>query len=158
MPRASGFSPALSVTGLPGIPQMSVESRRPWGITALSLFFLAGAAISLMASVSLLLPHSFLAAIWQLNPRAHEHLTTLGLWAVVLLLIVSLFCATASLGLWRTQRFGYWLAGALIAINLIGDITNVFLGIEPRAIVGVPIAAAILFYLMSKRIRGVFSK
>lgn len=38
----------------------------------------------------------------------------------------------------------YWLAVALITINLIGDFINVFLGTETRAIVGVHVAAAIL--------------
>ena len=138
---------------------MSTKSEnRPWGITARSVFFLAGAAISLIASISLLLPGSFLESIWRINPRAHDNLSSLGLWAVILLLIVSMFCAAASLGLWRTSWWGYWLAVGLITINLIGDVINVLLGTEPRAIVGVPIAAAILIYLMSKRVREFFSR
>ena len=87
--------------------------------------------------------------MWRINPRAHENLTSLGLWAVLLLLTVSIFCAAASFGLWWTPRWGYRLAVGLITINLIGDVTNVLLGTEPRAIVGVPVAAAILAYLMS---------
>lgn len=133
------------------------ESRRPWGITALSVFFLAGAVISLIASISLLLPNSFLKAMWRINPRAHENLTSLGHWALILMLTVSMFCAVASLGLWWTSRWGYWLAVGLIMINLIGDVTNVLLGTEPRAIVGVPVAAAILAYLMSRKVRHFFS-
>jgi hypothetical protein len=135
-----------------------LESRRPWGITALSVFFLIGAAISLTASVSLLLPGSFLKWMWRINPRAHENLNSLGLWAAILMLTVSMFCAAASLGLWWTSRWGYWFAVGLITINLIGDLINVVLGTEPRAIVGVPVAAAILAYLISKRVRKVFRK
>lgn len=133
------------------------ESRRPWGITALRFFFLAGAIISLTASISLLLPDSFLNAMWRINPRAHESLTSLGLWAVFLLLTVSMLCAAASFGLWWTTRWGHWLAVGLITINLIGDVINVLAGNEPRAIVGVPIAAAILAYLMSRKVRNFFS-
>lgn len=137
---------------------MSTESqRRPWGITALSLFFLAGAAISLTASISSLLSNSFLESMWRLNPRAHENLSSLGLWAVVILTPVSIFCAAAGIGLWRGSRWGYWLAIGLMVTNLLGDVTNVVLGTEPRAIVGVPIAAAILVYLiMSKKVREFF--
>lgn len=137
---------------------MPSASHRPSGITALSIFFLVGAMISLIASVSLLFPGSLLTTMWQLNPRALEHLTRLGTLAVVLLFVVSLLCAAAALGLWRTQSWGHRLAVGLITINLFADITNVLLGIEPRAIVGVPIALGMLVYLMSKRIRGVFSR
>ena len=135
------------------------ECRRPWGITALSIFFLTGAVISLTASVSLLLPGSFLKeAMWQINPRAHENLTSLGPWAVILMLTVSMVCAAAALGLWWTSRWGYWLAVGLIATNLIADVLNVLFGNEPRAIVGVPVAAAILAYLMRRKVRNFFSE
>ena len=94
--------------------------------------------------------------MWRINPRAHENLSSLGPWAVLLLLTVSTFCAAASFGLWWTSRLGHRLAVGLITINLIGDVVNVLLGTEPRAIVGVPVAAAILFYLMSRKVRRLF--
>jgi uncharacterized membrane protein (DUF2068 family) len=134
-----------------------VLQSRPWGITALSIFFLAGAVISLAATISLLAPDSFLKPTWRLNPRAQQNLSTLGLWAIPLLGAVSFLCAAAAIGLWRTSRWGYWLGITLIVVNLIGDVTNVLLGTEPRAIVGIPIAGLILTYLLSKRVRLLFS-
>ena len=134
----------------------ATTAHRPRGITALSIFFLAGAAISLTAALSLLSPNSFLESMWRLNPRAQEGLSSLGQWAVLLLATVSLFCATAAIGLWRGSRWGHWLAIGLIATNLIGDITNVMLGTEPRAILGIPIAGAILLYLLTKKVRSSF--
>ncbi len=131
---------------------------RPRAITALSVFFLFGAAMSFTASVSLLTSNTVIESMWRLNPRAHENLSSLGLWAVGLLATVSLCCLAAAIGLWTISRWGYWLAVGLIATNLIGDITNVVLGTEPRAIVGVPIAGLILAYLMSRRVRALFSK
>ncbi|HZE70921.1 MAG TPA: hypothetical protein VE135_15545 [Pyrinomonadaceae bacterium] len=113
---------------------------------------------ALTASISLLFPNSFLESMWRLNPRAHENLSSLGLWAVVLMFTVSIACAAAAIGLWRTSWFGYWLAVGLIVINLIGDVTNVVLGTERKAIVGVPIATAILAYLMSRKVREFFSR
>ena len=89
--------------------------------------------------------------MWHLNPGAQENFSSLGLSAVLLLTIVSLFCATAAIGLRRGSRWGHWLSIGLIATNLIGDITNVLLGTEPRAIVGIPIAGAILLYLLVKK-------
>ena len=131
---------------------MSTGTRRPRLITALSIFFMVGAVISLTASISLLRPNSFLQSMWRLNPRAHENLSSLGLWAVALLSSVSLLCAGAAIGLWQESRWGYRIAIGLMMVQLIGNLTNVVLGTEPRAIVGVPIAAGILIYLIHKRL------
>ena len=131
--------------------------KRPWGITALSIFFITGALISFTAGVSLLVPSGFLEPLWRVNPRGHEGLLRIGLWAVALLFAASASCAAAAVGLWRRARWGYIVAIALIAINLLSDVANAVMGTEPRAIVGVPIALALLFYLMSRRVRNFFA-
>lgn len=100
---------------------MLTRIRRPRLITALTIFFMMGAAISLTASLSLLSPNSFLAPMWRLNPRAHENLSGLGFWAVALLGSVSLFCAAAAIGLWQESRWGYRIAIGVMVVNLIGD-------------------------------------
>jgi hypothetical protein len=41
-------------------------------------------------------------------------------------------------------------------INLIGDVTNVLLGTEPKAAIGIPIVLAILAFLLSRRMRKFF--
>jgi hypothetical protein len=56
---------------------------RPRGITALIIFFLAGTLISFLAGVSLLVPSSFFEEMWRINPRWHDGLVRMGLWAVV---------------------------------------------------------------------------
>lgn len=138
---------------------MTTESKiRPRTITALSIFFLVGAVLSFTSSVSLLFPGSFLESMWRLNPRAHDSLTRIGPWAVVLLFAVSVSCATAAIGLWRGSRWGHRVAVSLIVINLVADVANVISGTEPRAIVGVPVAAAILAYLMRGRVRQFFKQ
>ena len=136
---------------------MSKEDKiRPTGVTALSIFFLLGALISLTAAVALLFPNGFLEPIWQLNPRARIGFNGLGRWAIVLLLAVCVSCAAAAIGLWRGARWGHRVAFCMIAINLIADVVNSILGTEPRALFGVPIASAILWYLVSKRVRYFF--
>lgn len=74
----------------------AARTPRPRAITALSIFFVAGATISFIANMSLLLPNSFLEPIWRLNPRAHESLSRLGLWAVLMMSTVSMLCAAAT--------------------------------------------------------------
>jgi hypothetical protein len=132
------------------------SETRPIGVTALSIFFLFGAAASFLSFVSLLFPGSFLEPMWQLNPRARENFTSMGMWAIVLMSAVCVACVSAAVGLWRGTRWGYWLAVALLAINLLGDIANVVLGTEPKAAIGIPIVLAILAFLMSRRVRRFF--
>ena len=136
---------------------MSEFQKRSRGISALSIFFLAGALISFTAGASLLFPGSFIEPMWRANPRAHAHLSELGRWAAGLLFAVSMSCGLAAIGLWRRARWGHKLAVGLIAINLVADVANTVMGTEPRAIVGVPIALAILIYLLSKKVRDYFS-
>lgn len=131
---------------------------RPRGITALGVFFAAGFLIALTSSVSLLFPGSFLEPMWQLNPRARTAFSSMGIWAPVLLITVSVACAVAAFGLWQGRRWGYRVATGLLIVNLVGDVANVALGTEPRAIVGVPIVAALLFYLSRPGVRVFFSR
>lgn len=131
---------------------------RPAGVTALSLFFIFGTCMSFIAFVSLLFPGSFLEPMWRLNPRAREGFASIGLWSAFLLCAVSAACATAAVGLWRGERWGYWVAVSLLALNLTGDLANVILGTEPRAAVGIPIVVAILAFMMSKRVRRFFAR
>ena len=130
---------------------------RPGGVTALAIFFAAGVGISLTSTVALLFPGSVLEPMWRLNPRAHASFVTMGFWAPLLLAIVSLACAAAACGLWRGRRWGRRLAITLIAINLAGDAANVILGTEPRALIGVPVAALLLLFLATGRVRAFFA-
>jgi hypothetical protein len=131
---------------------------RPRGITALSVFFAAGFLIALTSTVSLLFPESFLEPMWRLNPRARTAFSSMGVWAPVLLITVSIACGIAAFGLWRGRRWGYRVATGLLVVNLIGDVANVVLGTEPRAIVGIPIVALLLFYLSRPGVRRYFEK
>ena len=138
---------------------MTIISRpRPFGITALSIFFLFGAVISFTVFVSLIFPGTFLEPMWRLNPRAREAFMNVGAWAIVLMFAVCLSCAPAAAGLWRGARWGYRMALALLVINLLGDIANVVVGTEPGAVVGVPIVIVILTYLTSQRVRRFFRR
>jgi hypothetical protein len=131
---------------------------RPLGITALIILFVTGTLVSFLAGWSLLFPSPVFNVMWRLNPHGHEGLLRMGLWAVMLLFAASLFCGTTAVGLWKRARWGHILAIILIGINLVSDIVNTVLGIEPRTIVGVPIALAILLCLMSRRVRKYFAK
>jgi Predicted membrane protein (DUF2127) len=130
---------------------------RPRRITALSIFFAVGAVISLISAISLLFPKSFLQPMWKLNPHALEAFHHMGFWAIVLMLVVSISCGLAAYGLWNGKLWGYRIAIGVLIINLIGDIYNFGTGIEPRAFIGIPIVALILFFIIKPEIKEYFS-
>jgi hypothetical protein len=80
----------------------------------------------------------------------------MGPWAPVLLGVVSLACGACAYGFLAGKRWGYRVGVAGLLINLVGDVVNAALGIEPRAVVGVPVVALILWYLASRQVRGYF--
>jgi len=130
--------------------------KRPAGIAALSVFFGFGAAMAGIAAASLVFPGTFLDPMWRLNPRARTAFDALGIGAPLLLAVVSLACGLACAGLWRHRRWGYWMAVAVLGFNLAGDLVNTIAGVEPRAAIGIPITAALLLYLSTRRVRGWF--
>jgi hypothetical protein len=138
-------------------PAMSTKSEtRPIGIVALTVLFLFGVAVSATCFFALIFPGSFLDSIWQLNPRARSGFASMGPWAIVLMGVLCVACAGTAVGLWRGARWGYWLAVFMLAVNLLGDIANVVLGTERKALVGIPIVVGILVYLAGRRVRDFF--
>ena len=129
---------------------------RPAGVTALSCLFALGMLTSGLSAISLLNPGSVLEPMWKLNPHARESFSRMGPWAPLLLAVVCAACAASAYGFFTGRRWGYWLGAVGLTVNLAGDVVNAALGIEPRALVGVPIVALILWYLASRRVRDFF--
>jgi hypothetical protein len=132
--------------------------KRPAGVTALACVFLVGVLASGSSAISLLNPGGALEPMWRLNPRARESFSRMGGWAPLLLAVVCAMCAACAYGFFTGSRWAYPLGVGGLLVNLAGDITNAALGIEPRAIVGVPIVALILWYLFSRRVRDFFGR
>ena len=129
---------------------------RPFGITALSAFFAFGTLASRISVVSLLTPGGALEPMWRLNPRAREAFSGMGICGPLLLAPVCLACAGSAYGFFRAKRWGYRLGIGLLVVNLTGDLVNAALAIKPRAVIGVPIVALLLWYLSSSKVRAFF--
>jgi hypothetical protein len=130
---------------------------RPRSVTALSAFFVFGLTMSALSFVALLVPGGFLEPMWRINPRAREQFAVMGVWGPVLMAAVAVACASTAYGLWKGRRFGLILGRAMLAFSLLGDLGNAVFGSEPRAWVGVPIAAALLFLLSTHRVKTFFA-
>jgi len=95
----------------------------------------------------LLFPGGPLDALWQLNPDARLAFESLGCWSFVVMVIVGTACLAAAIGLWRGALWGVRLALAIVAVNIVGDMMNVLVRHDYRALIGVPVGAVMIFLL-----------
>jgi len=134
------------------------EGRRSRGITALGAFCAFGALMASLSIVSLLDPGGALEPMWRINPTAHEGFRRMGPWALVLLFGVASMCLVTGWGLWMRAPWGRRLAILCIGGNAIGDATTAWLRGDPRTLIGVPLAIAIVAYLCSAGVRSEFDR
>ena len=128
--------------------------RRSAGLTALSAFFLFGALMSGLSGYLLLAPGGPLDSLWRVNPEGHVRLAQMGRWAVALMMAVCVACGLAAWGLRTDASWGYRLAIGLLVVNLLGDVAGAIALRDLRTLVGVPIALALItFLLRSQRTR-----
>ncbi|HEX3421344.1 MAG TPA: hypothetical protein VHT01_08945 [Candidatus Udaeobacter sp.] len=112
-------------------------------------FFAFGATMCALTVSLLLFPGSALDSLWRLNPDARLAFESWGYWSVVLMLTVGTACLFAAIGLWQARPWGTWLALIILSINMVGDLTNVFARHDYRGLIGVPLAAAMICFLLA---------
>src|SRR5215831_8014843 len=131
-------------------PAGYIARVRTFGVHRWFAAFFAFGAMMCALTVSLLLfPRSALDSLWRLNPDARLAFETLGLWSLVLMLTVGTACLFTAAGLWRAKPWGTWLALIILSINLLGDLTNVFVRHDYRGLIGVPVAGTMIFFLLA---------
>ena len=128
-------------------------TRPPGGLVALSSFFGFGAIVAGTTCLALLFPVRERAVVWRLNPEAHAAFQTMGSWAIVLMCCVAAACSLAATGLWNRTQWGHRLAIAILLVNMIGDLGNAIVRGDLRTLIGIPIAAAMIGYLVTPGIR-----
>lgn len=131
-------------------------NRRPAGVKALTALFAFGVLASSAAMLTLASPGTPIDSIWRINPRGHDAFMDMGIWAFPLLGVVWLACAATAYGLLMRKQWGYRLAVMLLVINLTADLMALVSGLEFRAVIGIPIGAALLMYLSTHRARMYF--
>ncbi|WP_427016996.1 hypothetical protein ACQCSX_20250 [Pseudarthrobacter sp. P1] len=116
------------------------------------VFFLLAFVVALAAGATLALPGTGLDAIWAAKPEAHRQLLQAG-WAVPLLFgVLSVLLLAAAIGLIRRRRWAPWLAGAIFAVNAVGDLADGFSG-QPAAFAGAAVGAALAAVVLGRRFR-----
>ena len=97
-------------------------------------FFAFGATMCALTIGLLLFPGSALDSLWRFNPDARLAFESLGYWSLILMLTVGTACLFAAIGLWRAKQWGTWLASIILLINMLADLTNVFVRYDYREI------------------------
>src|ERR1043166_8288945 len=118
-------------------------TKHPW----FAAFFAFGATMCGLTVGLLLFPGTRFDSWGRLNPEAHSAFQSFGGWGIALMAGVGLGCATAAIGLWKGTRWGVRLALLILSINILGDLLNAFVRSDYRALIGLPIGGAMIFYL-----------
>ena len=98
--------------------------------------------------VLLLFPGTALDSVWRLNPGARLAFQSLGNWSIALMVTVGTLCGAAAGGLWRGTGWAVRLAIAILSANMIGDTINTLVRHDYRALIGIPIGAPMIYYLV----------
>ena len=128
----------------------------PHGITGVGIFLLFGTVMACLAGTTLVWPGTALDHAWALNPRAYRELAPLGRMIGIPFLLLGAILLAAAVGWFRRALWGWRLAVALIAAQVMGNIVNLFLGHIAEGATGFVIAIALLVYLLLPRVRAVF--
>ena len=126
-------------------------------MTAIGIFLLFGAVMASLAGTTLVWHGSALGRIWILNPRAYKELAPFGKAVGIPFLLLAVALAGAGIGWFKRRRWGWRLAVAVIATQVLGNLLNIFMGDVVRGGVGFLIAGALLFYLLRPEVRSAFA-
>ena len=134
----------------------AVPPGDPRGIAAIGVFFCFGALMAALAGTTLVWRGTVLDRMWALNAPAYEQLAPLGRTIGIQFFIFSVILLITAVGWLRRRRWGWYLGVAIIAIQLAGDLLNLFLGQFLRGGIGVVIAGLLLIYMLRARMRAAF--
>jgi len=126
-------------------------------MTAIGIFLFFGALMASLAGATLVWRGTALDRMWALNPRAFRELAPHGNVVGIPFLLLGVTLAVAGIGWFKCRLWGWRLAVAVIATQVLGDLVNAFSGHFVEGGLGVAIAGALLLYLLSANVKAVFA-
>ena len=115
------------------------------------MFFAAGAVICSVVMLALAFPGGVLESIWRLRPDARADFQEIGVWSIALMAAVGAACGLAAFGLARRTEWGRRLAVSVLTVNLVADTFNAVFGHDLRTLIGLPIGALMVWYLITRK-------
>jgi hypothetical protein len=125
---------------------------------ALGVFFTLSTLICAAVSATLLAPNTPLDAMWALKPAAHQDLLLLRPASTAGFIVLTLAMASAAWGCFGRKRWGRILALVIFALNGLGDAARALTGGLVEGLVGVAVAAVLLWWLTRPRVRALFDR
>jgi hypothetical protein len=125
-------------------------------LKSIGVFLVFGSVMAALAGVTLVWPGTPLDRMWRLNARAYAQLVPLGRAAGMPFLLLGYALAVASVGWFKLRIWGWRIAVAVIGIQVLGDVVNIFLKHFVEGAVGVAIAGALLLYLLKAEVKDIF--
>jgi hypothetical protein len=138
--------------------EQTASDSKPLGFAAIGIFLFFGGVMAGLAATTLLLSGTPLDRAWILNPTAYKQLSPLGSKVGILFLLLAVLLVLSGVGWFQRRLWGWRLAVAIIATQVLGDITNLVRGDWLRGGTGFIIAGALLLYLLTPRVRAAFSR
>ena len=136
---------------------MLVQKKSHTGITAMGIFLFFGATMASLAGVALIWRGTILDRMWAINAPAYRRLAPFGKTVGIPFLLLSATLVVAATGWFGHRLWGWRLAVAIIATEVLGNIVNAFMEDAVRGGVGFVISGALLVYLLRPEVRGVFA-
>jgi hypothetical protein len=127
------------------------------GFKVIGVFLLFGAVMAFFGGATLLWRGSFLDRLWVLNPRAYTQLAPYGKTAGMAFLLLGSVLAVASAGWFQRRFWGWTLAVAVIATQVVGNLVNAISGDLLKGGIGLTLAGALLYFVLRPKVRGVFA-
>ncbi len=125
-------------------------------MTAIGIFLFFGALMASLAGATLLWRGTVLDRMWALNPRAFRELAPHGSAVGIPFLLLGVTLAVAGIGWFKCRLWGWRLAVAVIAAQVLGNLGNIWMSHYLEGGIGVAIAGALLLYLVRADVKGVF--
>ncbi len=122
----------------------------------MGVFLLLGALMASLAGATLVWRGTPLDRMWILNPRAYQQLAPFGKAVGIPFLLLGVTLCIASTGWFKQRLWGWRLAMAIIATQVLGDVVSLFSGRGLEGGIGVAIAGVLLLYLLSGEVKAAF--
>ncbi len=125
-------------------------------MTAVGVFLFFGAIMAALAGTTLVWQGSPLDRVWSLNPRAYKELVPFAKAVGIPFLLLAVTLAVAGIGWFKRRRWGWMLAVALVATQVLGNLVNIWMAHYPEGGTGLVVAGALLLYLVRADVKNVF--
>ncbi len=135
---------------------MVLQTKSPKGIIAVGIFLFFAAIMASLAGTTLVWRGTTLDRLWTLNPRAYKELAPHGKAAGIPFVFLGVTLVVAGMGWFKRRLWGWRLAVSIIAVQVLGDLVNAFMGDLVRGGVGFVIGGALLVYLLRPQVKCAF--